>query len=100
MADLTVARSDRAAHGTLVADVVDTVTFQRDWKEVEVLSHDGAGAIYFTVDGFEPSVGGANCYVIPAATGAAIVKVEGGGNTVVKLISDGAPTYSVTGIAA
>lgn len=100
MSAYTVAASERGAHAkTLVAATVDTVTFSRDCDTVEILSHDGAGAIYFTVDGTTPTVAGANTLVIPAAAGALEVEVPTAGNTVVKLISSGTPTYSVTGSA-
>lgn len=101
MADYTVAAGDKAVHAkTLVADTVDTVTLGRDWKEIEVLSHDGAAAIYFTTDGSEPTVEGAHCDVVPATPSSAIVKRRGAGPTTVRLISAGTPLYSVSGVTA
>lgn len=98
MASYPVAASERAANAkTLVASTVDTVTFDRDCDEVEVLSLDGAAAIYFTVDGSTPTVGGANCDVVPATVAARTVAVPTSGDTVVKLVSAGTPVYSVTG---
>jgi hypothetical protein len=100
MSTYTVQASEIGAHAkTLAAGTVDTVTFQRDCNTVEVLSIDGAAAIYFTVDGSTPTVGGANTYLVPAVIGALEVDVPTAGNAVVKLISAGTPSYSVTGSA-
>ena len=99
MASYSVAATERAAHAkTLTAATVDTVTFDADFSSIEVISHDGAAAIYFTVDGTTPTVGGANTYFIPAAVASREVKVGTAGDTAVKLISSGTPTYSVQGV--
>lgn len=94
---------------TLAANTVDTVTFNDDLDAVVVFS-DGAAALYFTVDGTTPTIGGDNTYVLLKGVHAARrVLVPTSGDTVVKLISSGAPTYSVeegtdedaqTGVAA
>jgi hypothetical protein len=98
MSSYSVGASELAAHAkVLVASTVDTVTFARDCDTVEVLSLDGSAAIYFTVDGTTPTVGGANTNVVPAAVGSLELDVPTAGNTVVKLISAGTPIYSVTG---
>src|SRR5687767_3099243 len=93
-------QGDRAVHAkTLVASTVDTVTLSRPCRHVEVLSHNGAGAIYFTVDGSTPTVAGDNTFALPASASA--LEVEAGDSeppTVVKLISAGTPIYSVTGV--
>ncbi len=106
MATYTVTNVQIGAHAKVLgAGVVDTVTFVQGgdhtvpgWnrlpKKVEVLS-DAVADIYFTVDGTTPTVGGANCYRVPA--GALSVDVAPiAGEVVVKLISSGAPTYSVS----
>ena len=80
---------------TLAASTVDSVTFADDLDGVEVVSHDGAAAVYFTVDGSTPTVAGAGCWVIPAAPSALSVDVPTAGGTVVKLISSGTPRVSV-----
>lgn len=96
MANYTVAANERGAHAkTLAAGVADAVTISRDCDTVEVLSHDGASPIYFTVDGSTPTVAGANTDVVPS--GALEVDVPTAGNTVVKLIAAAQTVYSVTG---
>jgi hypothetical protein len=88
----------RVMHGTLVADTVTTVTLDHNYNRVEVLNRDGAAEIYFTVDAGAPTVEGDGCYSLPAAIGGLEKKSPGGRATVVKMISSGTPTYSVTGI--
>lgn len=109
MAEYEVPNGHVGAHEkTLVGGVVDTVTFALGdpsapgWARlptaVEILT-DGAADIYATVDGSVPSVGGTNCYRVPAAAGAAVIDVRDSDSTdvvVVKLISSGAPVYSVS----
>ncbi|MFF8784815.1 hypothetical protein [Streptomyces sp. NPDC015125] len=96
MATHTVAKGDLAAHAiTLVAGTVETTTFGEDLDEVTIVSLDGAAALYFTVDGRTPTVGGANARVMPAAIGAVSVDVPTAGNSVVKVISSGTPTISI-----
>lgn len=64
---------------------------------MEIIS-DGAAAAYMTIDGSEPTVGGANCYVLPANV--CVRNIAGSGNRteppVVKIISAGTPTVSVS----
>lgn len=81
----------------LTPNAVDTVTFVEDLQLVTIIS-DGADAVYYTLDGSAPTVGGKNCYVIPAG-GGADTREPKAPSTTVKLISAGAPTLSVqTGI--
>jgi len=97
---VAVSTGERAAWGKVaVASTVDTVTFDRDLFAVRVTNDTGAAAIYFTVDGSTPTVGGAGTYRVPAVAGAtADVTTQGGASTdAVKLISVGTPTYSVEG---
>jgi hypothetical protein len=84
---------------TLAANAVDTVEFASNLPKVEVSKDDGA-AIYFTVDGGEPSVKGKGCYYLPAGFGS-VREVLSKPNqpTVVKLISAGTPTYSVAKVS-
>lgn len=83
----------RAKHATLVASTVDTINLSADHKVVQVHNRDGVSAIYFTVDGTTPTVGGDDILVFPAAIG--WVDVPVGDNAAVKLISAGTPAYSV-----
>lgn len=83
-------------HGTLVADVVTTVTFTEDHERVEVLNRNGVAAVYFRFDGVDPTVAGNDCLVAPAAIGGVLHEVESGGATEVRLISSGAVDFSVT----
>ncbi len=109
MADYTVPSGHVGAHAkTAVASAVDTVTFQTGsalqagWgrmpKAVEILT-DGADDLYVTVNGSTPTVGGTNCYRVPAVPGATVINVQDADPSdavVVKLISAGAPVYSVS----
>ncbi len=96
MATHTVAAGDLGAHNiTLVAGTVETTTFSEDLDEVTIVSLDGAAALYFTVDGRTPTVGGTSTRVMPAAIGAVSIDVPTAGNSVVKVISSGTPTISI-----
>ncbi|GAA0632324.1 hypothetical protein GCM10010174_61710 [Kutzneria viridogrisea] len=91
----TVPAGQIGAHNlTLTANTVTEVDFADDVDTVEVLS-DGTAPVYVTVDGSSPTVGGANCYLLPAAIGAKELHPPTAGGTVVKLISAGTPTVSV-----
>jgi hypothetical protein len=109
VAEYTVTVAQVGAHAkTLVASTVDTVTFTLGststpgWanvpKRVEILT-DGAADIYVTVDGSAPTVAGANCWRVPAIQGSTVVSVSDSNPNdavVVKLISSGTPSYSVS----
>lgn len=89
-----------ADHGTLVAATVTTVTLTRDFQRVEVVNVTGTAAIYFTVDGSDPTVGGDDTYVLPAAICSfEAPSASSGSTTVVKLISSGTPGFAVEGVA-
>jgi hypothetical protein len=97
VATYTVPAGDVGVHvKTLVASTVDTVTFtSADLAEVEVLTN-GAADIYVTFGSTKtPTVAGTQCWRIPADTVSAVLPVHTSGDTVVKLISAGTPTYSV-----
>ncbi len=109
MADYTVPNGHVGVHEkALVASTVDTVTYAlgtpgtagaaRVPQAVEVYS-DGAANIYVTVDGSAPTVAGTHCWRVPAVAGASVISVADavpGDAVVVKLISSGTPTYSVS----
>lgn len=101
MASHTVSGTDKAVwEKALAAATVDTVTFSRDAGSVRVYLDAGTTAIYFTVDGSVPAVGGNSAYRVRATAGEwTEVDVPGstGPGSVVKLISSGACTYSVEG---
>ncbi|MFC9268925.1 hypothetical protein ACFTXJ_14280 [Streptomyces zhihengii] len=97
MADYTIQAGEWGVHGiTLTASQICTIQFPDDVDEIEVLSHDGAAPIYFTVDGTDPAVEGRASRVIPASISSAQVQPPTAGPTVVKLISAGTPKVSVT----
>jgi hypothetical protein len=101
MAAYTVAAAKIGAYAKLaVASTVDSVTFAEDVQEVEIIS-DGAAALYVTVDGSTPTVAGANTWILPAGalTTRTLRAQVGNSGTVVKLISSGAPTYSVSRVS-
>lgn len=82
-------------HGTLTANVVTTVTVAKAVSTIEVVNVNGAGSIYFTVNGTNPTVGGDDCEIVAAGTGAAFL-VDAPNNPVsVKLISAEATEYTV-----
>ena len=85
-------------HGTLVANVTTTITFDGAFSMVEVLNVTGTAAIYFTIDGTNVSVGSNDAYVVPAQIGSLTVSAEQAtpSQTIVRLISSGTPGYSVT----
>lgn len=97
MATHTVAAgSIGTAAFTLTADTVDTVVFDgTDLDSVQVISLDGAAAIWYTLDGSTPTVGGANCYVVPATVAVDTQEPPTSGQTVVTLISAGTPVVRV-----
>lgn len=100
MASYNVAATEHGAYNkTLVASTVDTVTFAAPQGKVTVWT-DGAATITVTVDGTTPTVDGAGGWWLPAQSGTLEIKVPAKyatANLAVKLISSGAPKYSVWG---
>lgn len=81
---------------TLTANTVDTVTFGEDLDKLQVVS-DGKAAIYITFGADStPAVGSGDAWEIPATPCVATLPVPTAGSTVVKLISAGTPTYSLS----
>jgi hypothetical protein len=96
MANHSVARTVTAQ---LTAATVDQVTLTDYFEAVEVVNLDGAAEIYILVDGTtNPTVGGDNCNVIPAAMGSIILPTDPDASSVVRLISSGTPRYHVRGV--
>lgn len=91
----------RIVHGQLTASQVLEVTLDADYETVEVMSRDGAAEIYGRIgqsDVADPTVGGDDCFVLPALPSFLLVEVPGHGATVVKLISSGEPLFSISGV--
>lgn len=96
-------------HATLVAGAVTPLTLDladpraenlsfgtQPAAQVRVTNVSGTAAVYFTVDGSTPTVGGQGCYVLPAAMCSLRVADKTPGPTSsVNLISAGTPTVSV-----
>lgn len=98
MANYSVPANHVGIHAkTLTPNVVDTVTFIGvDLPEIEVLS-DGAADIYVCFGASTtPTIAGTQCWRIPAESASATLPVRTSGDTVVKLLSAGAPVYSVS----
>lgn len=79
---------------TMVADTVDTVTFDRDTAAIEIIS-DGAAEIWYTLDGSTPAVDGSKSFYLPAAPCVDRGDRYSGATTVLKFISPGTPTVRV-----
>lgn len=82
------------AANVMVASTADTVTFDEDLAEVEVIHVTGTAEVWYTLDGTTPTVGGAACYLLPVG-GVDRRQPKTSGDTVVKLISSGTPTVRV-----
>jgi hypothetical protein len=52
-------------HATLVANTVKTITLGRDANKINICNVDGAAAVYATVNGANPTVGGDGAWVPP-----------------------------------
>jgi hypothetical protein len=93
--------ANRAVHNTLAATTVDTITLTAQYNRVEVLNRSATGDIFVTLDGSTPTVGGNDTFVVPATGVGNFVNPASTSqpptSTVVKLISSGTPSYSVTG---
>lgn len=81
----------------LTAETVETFKFAEYVSVVEIIS-DGGGAAYVTIDGSTPTVEGANCYPLPAQACVRFIPDSGDRTDppVVKVISSGTPTISVS----
>lgn len=98
MANYSVPANHVGVHAkALAAGVVDTVTFTGvDLPEIEVLT-DGTADIYVTFGASAtPTVAGTQCWRIPTGSGSATLPIRTSGDTVVKLLSEGTPVYSVS----
>lgn len=88
-------------HGVLTADTVATFTLpRRRYAHLEVVNRDAAAEIYFLClhphrAAVDPTVGGDDCEVLPAALSSLEIATPGVAPLTVKLISSGTPTYSI-----
>ena len=99
MATYNLAAGDEAAHAkTMVAATEDTVNFVEAVSDVEIVIHSAPAAIYVTLDNVAATVAGARTFVIPPVIGQfrrlRVPKRETA--TTIRLISAGAPVYSVS----
>lgn len=96
MADHVVTADQIGAHHKLlVADEVETVTFEDDVDRIEVVS-DGAAPLAFRLDGEAPeAIDDPAAIYMPAAAGVRTLATDGRAPVVVKLISSGTPRISV-----
>jgi hypothetical protein len=93
-------------HATLTPSTVMTFTMTDNSSGYEILNRNGAGEIYISHDGTstptDPTVGGNNFDVIPAAAGASAQFNRASGSQasiVVKVISAAATAVSFRGLA-
>lgn len=93
-------------HVTLTANTVSTFTLTDNSSGFEILNRNGAGEIYISHDGTaaptDPTVGGNNFDVVPAAVGAAVQMQRSTSSqlsVVVKVISPAATTMSFRSLA-
>ena len=80
-------------HGTLVAATVASIEVVGDPNVIHVKAF-GAGTIYGTIDGDDPTVGGDETFRVDAG-GVLVFASNNPGMEVVRLISSGTPDYSV-----
>lgn len=73
------------------------MSLDEPYELVEVLNRNGAGEIYFRLDGTDPVIGGDDSQVVPAVIGATEVGGIVTQPTTVLLISAAACDYTVSG---
>lgn len=83
--------------GTTTANTVATVTFATYYPKVEVVNR-GSTELWLRTDGVNPTIGGDDCEVIPAASFKDTIINYTVTNTEVRLISSSAVAYTVEGI--
>lgn len=73
--------------------ITDTNTGQEDFDDnhrlLEVVNVNGAGKLWFTVDGDTPTIDTDNTHVLPAQISAKTVIAKKPQNTVIKMLADG-----------
>jgi hypothetical protein len=92
--------------GTLVASTVTTVSLDEPYETITVFNRSGSAELFFRLDGVNPTVGGDDCYIVPAAiTQESVLGITSIAQTTtgsipgstIKLISSGTPTFTVEG---
>ncbi len=83
-----------ARAGTLVANVVTSVTLRGSTDGVWVVNRSQSGQIWVRLDGVAPTVAGADCFVVLGARNFPVANV----NVIVQMISSSTPDYSVEGL--
>lgn len=93
--------ADSPRYATLTGGAVSTVTFDQDYKQVELLNIDGAAEVSVRVGAgtvADPVAGQTGVEILPAAIGALVLNVHTSGPTVVKLLADSAARVAVRGL--
>ncbi len=98
VAEQLIARDEVGVHAlALVANTEQVFRFEDNTDTVEIVNMTGSAPIYFTVDSEETAlVAGKKMHLIPAAVTSVEFPSFGQRSTVVRLISPGTPTVSVS----
>lgn len=93
-----ITRQERAIHNiALVANTVTVISFEDDVATVEIVNMTGTAPVYITLDEeTDPTVAGKNTWLLPAAICSIRLDPTRDIPTLVKLISPGTPTVSVS----
>lgn len=95
MPTLSVAAAEVGVHEITVSPDAETVvTFGRDLDSVDVISLDGGGTVYYTLDNFPAALRSRRAYVLPGA-GVDTRTPRTAGGTVVRLIASADTLVSV-----
>ncbi len=88
-------------HGVLTANAVTAIQLPlARYDSVEIINRDGAAEIYYAVSTAkkpvaDPAVYGNDVDVLPAVMNAVLVNAPDGTQITVKMISSGAPAYTI-----
>lgn len=85
-------------HHTLTAGVEYVFTLDADYATVEILG-DGTAKTWIRFGTTPVTVGADGAHLLPAAIGSITREPKTAGATLVRVISDGTPLISVTGLA-
>lgn len=91
----------KAVHRALTATQEDVVTLTQLWDAVEVLNRHATGTLHATVNNTAVSaLNQDDTYVLPPGQGIKVAPAHINGTCIVRLWSDAACEYSVTGVSA